>query len=93
MEPLVYLIFLTNTMPKCIGCKKDFQSHGYPAHKRSCKRYKRELKARLATLPDFGLLPGPCNEPMILEDVGELGFAGDMRADEVQPEVGNGLIK
>lgn len=61
-------------MPKCIGCKKDFQSHGYPAHKRSCKQYKRQLKASLAKLPDkLGPVPGLSDEPVILEDVRELG--------------------
>jgi hypothetical protein len=59
-------------MPKCIGCKKDFQYHGFPAHKRSCKRYKRQLKASLAKLPDKLDLPDPLDEPVILEDVGEL---------------------
>jgi hypothetical protein len=47
----------------------------------------------LAKLPDFGPVPGPSNEPVVLEDVGELGSAGDMLLDEVQPEVGNGPIK
>jgi hypothetical protein len=82
---LCFIFFLINTMPKCIGCKKDFKSQGYPAHKRSCKWYKRQLKAGLAKLPDkLGLVPGPSDEPVILEDVGEPGSAGNMLVDEVE---------
>lgn len=40
-------------MPKCIGCKKDFKSQGFPAHKKSCKPFQREIKARLKNVPNF----------------------------------------
>jgi len=89
---ILFLFFLINTMPKCIGCKKDFKSQGFLAHKRSCKPYKREIKARLTNVPDLGLVPGPSNESMILEGDGELGTAGDMLVDELNVQVCNGQL-
>ena len=37
--------FLIYSMPKCIGCKKDFKSQGFPAHKKNCKQFKCKIKA------------------------------------------------
>ena len=76
-------------MPKCFGCKKEFQSQGFPAHKRSCNPYKREIKARLTNVLDSNLVAGPSNETTILDDVDDLGIAEDM--DNV-PAVSNGEI-
>lgn len=70
-------------MPKCIGCKQYFKSQGYPAHKKSCKPYQREIRARLANVSNLGLIPGPS---IIPQDIGELENLGDMHmlADEIQ---------
>ena len=76
-------------MPKCIGCKNEFQSQGFPAHKRSCNPYKREIKARLTHVLDSNLVAGPSNDTTIPEDVDNLGMAEDM--DNV-PAVSNGEI-
>jgi hypothetical protein len=78
-----FFFFLINIMPKCVGCKKDFKSQGFPAHKKSCKPYKRGLKARLNNVLDLAPVAGPSNDTMILEDAGELGTAVDMLLDEV----------
>jgi len=78
-----FFFFLINTMPKCVGCKKDFKSRGFPAHKNSCKLYKRVLKARLTNVVDLDPVAGPSNETKIPEDPGELGTADNMLVDEV----------
>jgi len=77
------LLFLINTMPKCIGCKKDFNSQGFSTHKKSCKPYKRAIKAHLKNVPDLSSIPGPSNDSMVLEDAEEPGGAGDMFVDDV----------
>lgn len=74
-------LILINSMPKCIGCKKDFKSQGFPAHKKSCKPFKREIKARLNNVANSG---GILVEDTVTEEVADLG---DMFANEVQPEV------
>ena len=63
-------------MPKCIGCKKDFKSQGFPAHKRSCRQFKREIKARLRNIPNF--------KEIVPEDTEVVADLGDMLVDEVQ---------
>jgi hypothetical protein len=78
-------------MPNCLGCKKEFKSQGFPAHKRSCNLFKREIKARLANVPDSDLGAGPSNEAMIMDDVDNLEIAEDMLVDDV-PAVCNGEI-
>ena len=82
---ICFLFLSINSMPKCIGCKKEFQSQGFPAHKRSCNPYKREIKARLTNV----LVAGPSNNTTIQDDVNDLGIAEDM--DNV-PAVSNGEI-
>jgi hypothetical protein len=77
-----FLFFLINSMPKCLGCKKEFKSQGFPAHKRSCNFYKREIKARLTKVVDSNLVAGPSNKTTILDDVDNLGITEDM--DDVQ---------
>ena len=78
-------------MPKCLGCKKEFKPQGFPAHKRSCNLYKREIKARLTNVLDSDLVAGPSNETAILDDVNDLRTAEDMVVDDV-PAVCNGQI-
>jgi len=80
---LCFLFFLINTMPKCLGCKKEFKSQGFPAHKKSCKPYKREIKARLNNVPHSDLVAGPSNETATLDDTTDLGIADDMLLDDV----------
>jgi hypothetical protein len=88
----ICFIFLSITsMPKCFGCKKKFQSQGFPAHKSSCNPYKREIKARLTNVLGSNLVAGPSNETTILDDVDDLGIAEDMDVDNV-PAVSNGEI-
>jgi hypothetical protein len=70
------LILLINTMPKCIGCKKDFNSQGFSTHKKSCKPYKRAIKARLQNVTS--------NEEMVTEPAGEPADLGEMLVDDVQ---------
>jgi hypothetical protein len=70
-------------MTKCIGCKKEFNHQGFPSHKRSCKAYKREIRARLSNIPDYAPGPGPStsDEAMAIVVAGE---PEDVPADEVQ---------
>jgi hypothetical protein len=68
-------------MLKCFGCKKEFQSQGFQAHKSSCNSYKHEIKARLTNVLDSNLVAGPSNETTILDDVDDLGIAEDMDVD------------
>jgi len=75
--------FLINTMPKCVGCKKEFKGQGFSAHKKSCKPYKWEIKTHLINVLDSDLIAGPSNETMVLDDANDLGTAEDMLVDDV----------
>ena len=46
-----FFSFLLLAMTKCVGCKKNFNNQGYPAHKKSCKLYKLALRVGLRTVP------------------------------------------
>jgi hypothetical protein len=70
-------------MPKCLGCKKEFKSQGFPAHKKSCNLYKRRIKAHLTNVLDSDLVAGPSNETAILDDADDLRTAEDMLVDDV----------
>ena len=72
----ILLVFLINTMPKCIGCKKDFNAQGFLTHRKSCKPYKRAIKARLQNVTS--------NEEMVTGTAGELADLGEMFVDDVQ---------
>jgi hypothetical protein len=88
---ICFLFLLINSMPKCFGCKKEFQSQGFPAHKKFCNPYKRGIKARLTNVLDSNPVAGPSNKTTILDDVDNLGIAEDMVVDDV-PAVCNGEI-
>jgi hypothetical protein len=70
-------------MTKCIGCKQNFKVQGYPAHKKSCKPYQREIRARLANISNLDLIPGPSVIPHDTQ-AGEPENPGDMLVDEIQ---------
>ena len=93
LEPVFCLlfIFLINSMPKCLRCKKEFKSQGFLAHKKSCNLYKCGIRARLTNVLDSDLVASPSNESMILDDADGLGTAEDMLVDDV-PVVCNGEI-
>ena len=70
-------------MPKCLGCKKEFKVQGFPAHKKTCKPYRREIKACLTNVLDSDLVAGPSNETATLDDTDDLGIVDDMLLDDV----------
>jgi hypothetical protein len=80
---ICFFFFLIYTMPTCLGCKKEFKARGFQAHKKSCKPYKREIKARLINVPDSDLVAGPSNETVTLDDTDDLAIADDMLVDDV----------
>lgn len=75
--------FWINTMPKCVGCKKEFKGQGFSMHKKSCRPYKQKIKACLIKVPDSDLVAGPSNENAILDDTDDLGTAEDMLVDDI----------
>ena len=52
-------------------------------HRKSCKPYKQEIKARLINVLDSDLVAGPSNETATLDDTNDLGIVDDMLLDNV----------
>ena len=71
-------------MTKCIGCKKDFNNHGYNSHKKACKLFKREMRGRLNNVADFGAGPSTSNTEMMTESAGCPVELDEMILDDVQ---------
>ena len=80
---ICFFFFLIYTMPTCLGCKKEFKARGFQAHKKSCRPYKREIKARLTNVLDSDLVADPSNETATLDDTNDLGIVDDMLLDDV----------
>ena len=70
------LVFLSNTMPKCIRGKKDFNAQGFSTHRKSCKPYKHAIKTHSQNVT--------FNEEIVTETAGELADLGEMFVDNVQ---------
>jgi len=85
---LIFLIFsfLLLAMTKCIGCKKNFNNQGYPAHKKSCKPYKLALREGLQRISEHVQVAGPSNlnQQVTAEPPGEPPGLAEMEVDIVQ---------
>ena len=71
-------------MTKCIGCKKDFNNHGYTSHKKACKLFKREMWEQLNNVADFGAGSSTSNTETVTESAGCPVDFGEMLLDDVE---------
>ena len=71
-------------MTKCIGCKKDFNNHGYTSHKKACNLFKREMRERLNNIAEYGAGPSTSNIELVTESAGCPVDLGEMLLDNEQ---------
>ena len=82
----LFFSFLLLAMMKCVGCKKNFNNQGYPAHKKSCKPYKLVLWEGLQWISEHEKVAGPSNsnQQIMAEPLGEPPGLAEMEVDIVQ---------
>ena len=82
----LFFSFLLLAMTKCVGCKKNFNNQGYPAHKKSCKPYKLALREGLRRISEHEKVAGPSdsNQQITAEPPGEPPGLAEMEMDIIQ---------